>query len=338
MKSSVFRMASVGYAAENVKLGSDTLHVYPAELLPFVDGELTADGADETESMPDADGVVRESFVHITNTVKAKWLPFGGNQLTPPNVRRGMRLELWQSADNNDQYFWRYSGIDNHLMRLETVLFAFSNTRDESVTELTPDNSWFFEVSTHTKTITLQTNKNDGEPFAYTFQLDASYGRIVLKDDDGQVIVFDSPERRMRLLNKDGSYIDMEKTHLRIHTDDTIDMSTTDMTIDTKTLTANAQTAVFNFDDWTCNGASLLVNHPSVFSTIVTIQGLLSAIGGTMMTGSGGGGGAGVQVKSDVKVEGNTSTLGMLTNNGTNVGSTHRHTTTSPGLPTSTPF
>lgn len=338
MKTSVFRMVSVGYAAENLDLESDVLKVYPAELLPFADGELTGDYSEFTESMPDGDGVVKESFVHTSNTVSSKWLPFGGNQISPPNVRRGMRIELYQSADNNDQYYWRYSGIDNHLMRLETVIFAFSNTRDESTTKLTPENSWFLEVSTHTKTVTLQTNKSDGEPYAYTFQLDASYGRFVFKDDDGQIIEQDSPERRLYMTNKDGSYIDMEKTHLRVHTDDTIDMSTTDMTVDTTTLTANAKTAVFNFDDWTCNGSSLLVNHPSVFSTVVTIQGLLSAIGGTMMTGGGGGGGSGVQIQSNVDIQGNTATRGTLTNNGVNVGSSHVHASSAPGAPTSTPF
>ena len=337
MKTSAFRCVSVAYAAENLKLGSDTLEVYPAEMLPFVDGELTSEFDTFEESMPDADGVVKESFVHMTNTVSAKWLPFGGNQNTPPNIRRGMRLELYAVADLNDQYYWRYSGIDNHLMRLETVLWAFSNTRDESTTELNANNSWFVEISTHNKTITVQTNKSDGEPFSHTLQLDASYGRLVYKDDIGQVVEVDSPEHRIYMENTDGSYIDMEKTHLRVHTDDTIEMSTTDMEITTENLVAHAKSAIFNFDQWVCNGSSLLVNHPSVFSTVVTVQGLFSAIGGTMMTG-GGGSGAGVQIQSNVQVKGNTALLGLLTNNGVNVSSTHRHTGAQAGTPVSPPY
>lgn len=334
MKASVFRMVSVGYVASNLPLGETALEVYPAELLPFVDGELTSNVAEMTAAMKDGDGVDFQVKANYSNTVKAKWLPIGGNQLTAPNVRRGMRVELWQSSDDNNEYYWRYSGIDNYLMRLETIVWAFSNTRDESVTELTPDNSWYIEISTHTKTITLQTNKNDGEPFAYTFQLDAKNGNFIFKDDDGQEMHLQSKEKRLYAKNKDGSIVDINKKKINMFAQDEINAETKTMNIQTETFNATAKTAVFNFDNWICNGNTMTVAHQTTINNIATVMGLLTMAGGLAAI-PGGAGAPMASINIPLKATQPVETTSLLTNMGKIVGAPHTHVSGGPGSPTS---
>lgn len=336
MKFSAFRMVSVGYAAENLALDESELEVFPAELLPFTDGEISSETTRLTQTMRDGDGNEYSVTANLSNTIRAKWLPMGGNQITPPNIRRAMRVELWQSGDDAGEYYWRYSGIDNHLMRLETVVLAFSNTRDESVTALTADNSWYIEISTHSKAITVKTNKSDGEQYAYTFQIDAAGNQVTLEDDDGQTIKLDSKERRIFAVNKDQSIVDVNKTKIFVKSKDEINMDTKTMNIQTENLNATAKNAVFNFDNWICNGNTLQVNHMSTFTNLVNTLALLTMSGGfAAIPGGGGGSGAGGSITVPLKVVAPVDTTGPLMNNGKVVGSPHTHTSTSPGSPTS---
>lgn len=362
---SKFRPVSFGIAAENLKMGSKILEVMLVEWMPYADGEINADQTLNEVKGVTRDGTEYEASVVTANSVPAEWLPWGTNRVTPPNIRRGQRVMIYQFA-NSEKLWWTYMGLDSGLFKLETVVYMFSNTRDEEQTVLTPDNSYTIEVSTHTKQLTIRTNKSDGEPFAYTVQLNTKQGVFVCTDDVGNFIELDSEERKITAQNKDESYITIDKRQIKAFAADQIYMQSDDIQAHCKTFlveasetvivnagqsttltapetTINADTSMtVNTALWTLN-TPLMQNNVATtnFTGAVNIAGLATLSGGLAATPGAPGAAANISVPVNVTgatdITGAFSTTGTMTNNGINVGSTHTHIEQGDGAPVSPP-
>jgi hypothetical protein len=224
---------SVGIVAVNKLPSEHHVEVVPLETASFMEGELT-DFKDEYKgSGKDKDGRSFSHDIDLTLSVRAKWLPFcQGNRITPPDVRRGEHVMLYQLGDA-DEYYWVTLRQDKHLRRLETVIYSYSNNRDEDI-EDDPETTYWFEVSTHKKLIHLHTSKNDKEPFTYDVQINTKDGRIIVEDDDMNYLFLDSKERHWRIHNKDETYIELDKRIINMHSHDEINMTTTKYTLTAK--------------------------------------------------------------------------------------------------------
>lgn len=292
MQPSLFHIYSIGRAAVNKKRSSVTLEILPIEKMSYVDGEIV-DNIDETEiEGEDAFGIKYKDKVQTSNTIEASWLPFGSNRRTPPDIRRGERVLIWRYGDA-DAFYWTTTGLDDYLRRLETVIWCFSNTKDESVKQLTPENSWYFEVSTHDKTITLKTNTSDGEAVSYAMQFDINKGLFVLQDDLGNYIKLDSFNKLIVLKNSDESILALNKTAIEGSSKESISFKTKNYSLQSEVSAVNSKTMTFK-------GTSLGI----------TAQ--------TSVTGK-------TSIAGNTNIQGNTAVTGNLTNNGTNVGNTHTH-------------
>lgn len=214
---SLLRVISVGVAAENKLLNSRVVEVVLSEQQSFINGEIKSDFKTETAKGVDAYGNPFEVTVNLANTVSATWFGDGTNRATPPDLRRGDRVEILQYAEV-DKFYWRARPLPGTSTRkLETVTHFFSNTQDESDNTPSAANSWFQEVSTHNKTWTTKTNKNDGEAYEYTQQIDAKNGNVVLSADDvGNYVQMNSKDSIIELVNAMGSFLhlDQGKAHL----------------------------------------------------------------------------------------------------------------------------
>lgn len=204
---------SIARAAMNIDDSNPKLEVIPLEDLGYVDGEITTDKQKIEVQGQDHSGNVFNVAIDTSNTILATWLPLGTNRLTVPHIRRGERVLLWQYGDV-DEYYWTPLGWDDNIRKLETVVFAFSNTKDESVQTLTVDNTYFIEVSTHTKQITVSTSKSDGEAYAYTVQINAKEGNVIVTDDADNFIQLESKPQRILLHNGAGTYHELEGPNL----------------------------------------------------------------------------------------------------------------------------
>lgn len=211
---SLLRPWSFGYAAQNKALDSYMLEVVPTEKLPYLDGELTADTFSVEDQGIDSSDETYTSKVDSSNCVPCKWLPFGSNRLYPPDVRRGERVQIYRFGDT-DEYYWKELGLDDGLRKLETVVYVFSNNRNETINVITPENSYSIEVSTHKKHMTIRTTKSDGEPYAYIAQINTAEGAFTVTDDIGNYMQIDSSERLVQLVNADGSYHKVHKKDLK---------------------------------------------------------------------------------------------------------------------------
>lgn len=322
MSKSLFHICGVGYAAENKKQSTVLLEVYMPELSGYVDGEITADKEVVEVSGEDAFGNAYTVKCASSNSIQATWIPFGSNRKTAPDIRRGERVVVYRYADT-DMYYWGETGLDEHLRRLETVIYTFSNTKDESVKELTPDNSWYVEFSTHKKMITLKTNKSDGENVEYGFQFDINKGLVVLADDLGNYFELDSFNRVLTLKNADESLLTIDKTNILMSSSDSIALKTKAYTLDCTTTAVTASTATLKASTYGITAITSIKGNTDVLGTFGVVGATAFSGGGFSLTGSGA-------------ITGNVTIDGTLLNNNINVGSTHKHTT--PHGVSSTPY
>ena len=196
---SAYVLYSLGVVAENKLLSSDMIFVTPQEDFPFLTGALKETREDITVKSVDSQGTTTESTATASSTIEAKWMQDGSNRRTPPDVRRGEAVKIYRQGDS-DIYWWQPLGTGDNLRRLETVIWAVSDIPEgDKEVPLTPENQYALEVSTHTKTITLTTAKSNGEPFAYTIQVNAADGKVIITDDVDNYIFLDSNESMIEL-------------------------------------------------------------------------------------------------------------------------------------------
>lgn len=208
---SQFRLYSVGIVAENKPRSTNDLLVIPIEIFPLLTGTLGTEDEVIEDQFKDFSG--KEYTVKVTarQSLRCKWLPWGSNVATSPDVRVGERVFIYRFADA-DEFYWVDSGLDSQLRRLETVAWLFSaDPNGTSDDPRSAENSYLFEVSTHDKLITLKTTALNGEPFEYTFQFNTGEGRVTLADNDGNYIEFNSTETSITFENREGTRISLDK-------------------------------------------------------------------------------------------------------------------------------
>jgi hypothetical protein len=217
-----FQPYSIGIASANKHLDSDILYVVPIEVTPYGEGEIDSEIEQFEGKGKDRHEEDYEVSVNHDSSVEALWLRNGHtNRRTPPDVRRGERVMLYRHSDSG-ALFWDSMGMDDHLRKLETVIYTWSDTQDEAKNSTDPDQCYQFEVCTHTKQLTLQTVKADEEPYAYTYQFNTGEGIVLLTDDVKNFFQLDSPETCWTIKNKDGSYGEWNKREIMQYGPDSV--------------------------------------------------------------------------------------------------------------------
>lgn len=220
--TSNLRLVSLGKVAENKPMSSNKILVIPIEPLSMLDGELKSNPTKIISSGLDAQGKNYETSVLSDNAVEAEWYPAGdGNRLSSPDVRRGERVELYQYADT-DKFYWKAVGADSDKRKLETAVWGFSGTQDESKDSTDKENLYWFEVSTHNGTITLHTSKQNGEFTTYAIQINAKEGRILIADDLGNEIDFNSKDTCIQIKNADNTNFELNKQDINLECEGTL--------------------------------------------------------------------------------------------------------------------
>lgn len=242
---SKLRFYSIGLVAANKALNSKEIEVCPVEELPMLDGELSDATQLHQASGVNASGQDYSSQVKMANSIKAMWLPFcDAQRLTAPDVRRGETVVIYQIADA-DRFYWTTLKNDNKLRKLETVVWAFSGTKKEG-DDLTPETSYFFEVSTHKKLITLHTSQADGEAYGYDIQINPKESKIVIIDTAGNKLFLNTPEQQWHVENSAGAFVDITKKVITISAADKIEMDTKDWIVNSTNATTNTTTSTIN--------------------------------------------------------------------------------------------
>ena len=148
--------------------------------------------------------------VKSSNVIIADYMDILPNILYPPFVKKGEDVIILQYKDE-DKFYWLPLGFKRKLHTQEVFRLFVSNVPDNSEPEEpNSSNSYFIELDTlFKKRILVKTSKRDGEPYEYTFRLDASQSVAEIKDDNGNSIVIDSLNRRVRLANTTGNFFEL---------------------------------------------------------------------------------------------------------------------------------
>lgn len=296
MSLSKLQPYSLGLVSANKPLKSMIIEVTPVEDFPMLNGEITDNIEKYTSTSTDAAGSTKKTEVSTTASIKATWLPIhNSNRKTAPDVRRGETVMIYRFADT-DKYWWNTLFDDIKLRRLETVIYAFSNNRDENVPD-TAESTYFLEVSTHTKTVHFHTSKNDGEPFMYDIQINAKDGIITITDDAENFIILNSRDKRITAHNGDESIVDIDKTNITISCSDTLTMNCKDWRVNASD--SNLKTS----GSMTIESGSNTVKGPTNFTDPVTFE--------SGFTSSNGGGLAST-MNGDMNVNGDVTVVNLV--------------------------
>ena len=215
---------SLGYAVQNLTPGQRVLEVMPVEHTTGVDGEITSTVEKIELQGVDPDGQQYSTAVSSSTGIPCTWLPFGSNRLTPPDIRRKERVLIYRFADE-DKYYWKELGLDDAMRRLETVIYFWNgNPNTDGEDEINIDNCYYFEVSPRTGNVTFQTSKANGEPYRYTFQIDAQEGRWTATDDIDNFVEVESAAALIRLHNSMGTYMELSKKNFNLFAPDSATM------------------------------------------------------------------------------------------------------------------
>lgn len=223
--ASMFRSVAIGVVTENKRMsdpaGSSAVEkrfsrivmVTPTELNPFLDSEIASNQQEMIFGGTRNDGQQYQGTLTVDVPIETTWLPSGTNRISPPDVRRGERVEIFQASDE-DKYYWRLLGLDDNLRKLETVVFAISATADEGKTQLDFDSCYFMEWSSHTQSITVQTSQSNGEVVGFQARFDMKEGTFAVQDTFSNYLRLDSVNTVWTMQNASGTYVKLEKENL----------------------------------------------------------------------------------------------------------------------------
>lgn len=323
-KFSQFKLYSMGLVAENKPRDTSDVLAIPIEILPLLSGGLAVE--DEIIEDQFKDFYEKEYTVKVKarQALTCKWLPWGSNRATAPDVRRGERVFIYRFADA-DEYYWVDSGLDAHLRRLETVAWLFSaDPNGTSDDPRTAENSYLFEVSTHDKLITLKTTALNGEPFEYTFQFNTGEGRVTLADNDGNYIEFNSTETSITFENREGTKITLDKQNIFAFAPNDISVEAVENILlkcknYTQTIGENYTSNVENAITITSATYSLKADSVLTETDDFKVDSPTSAFTGQVAVGSisvapgSKGGDGGLNVQGNMTLGGNANVTGKIT-------------------------
>lgn len=198
---------SVGIVAVDKGRSTAIIEVTLAEVSPFIDGEITDNAEVSSVKGVASSGKAFDVNLRSTVTVKARWLPFGTNRATPSDVRRGMKVRVFQFGDE-DEYYWSEMGDDPNLYKLETVVYKWSgNGQEDTPNDAT--NSYYFEINTHDGVVAFHTSDSNGEFGVWDVQINTKESILVIRDSLANFITMETQTGHIEAQNFKGTYFKM---------------------------------------------------------------------------------------------------------------------------------
>ena len=298
MFTSKFRIVSLGYVCKDKERNSLLVECWPAEIIPTYEGKLNSEAETWVTEGVNMSGSQFKLKVKCTESLKCEWLPETQRE-TPPDVRVGERVLIWQYA-NSDRYWWTSMGLDDHLRRGEQIKYRFSDLPASETRDITPEDYVQLDVNTYEGYIHLRTSQANNEPFLHELRLNFAEGVLRYNDDIGNEVFVDSAENHIKLVNADESMLELNKENLNAQVNDsmsfiaenTISFECTDFKIKCKTYlndsdeyTANTTKYALNTDTLAIECATGTITGKIAFSDPVSFGASTSFAGAAEFAG-----------------------------------------------------
>ena len=262
-KDSKIKIYSLGYAGANLSFGERELEVIPIEDLDQLDGEVN-DMLGELEATGvDKDENTFATKQTVANTIKASYLPLASHRPFPSLIRRGERVLIWRVADT-DKYYWTEMGLDDTTRRKDIYTLLVSNSPNEGEHSRHYKTAYYLEINTVDKHVTIQTNKNDGEQYAYLLQLNPGGGTATICDDAGNFFQLESKANKLSLQNAMGSTIGIENDKGWFKAAQSLDFETKNFNVKCSNYTVNASAYSVKSSKYSVNASSFTHNGKNI--------------------------------------------------------------------------
>ena len=233
----------VGTVASTKNTNTGEIMVHLPSQSPMADGRIVANVEQKQESGLNARGETETSTVMVSNTVPAVWNSFGeANRKTPPDVREGSKVALYQVSGQN-QYYWTTSGFNSETFRMETIVWGYqSNPAVAADTPFDVNNFYTVQVDTRTGCMSARTTQNNGEKSAFDVRIDGGNGRVDLGGSNGSVFSLDDANQTLTYANKPGLVLRADKKKFGLYAPDSISLSADEkITLFTKVINIQCQ-------------------------------------------------------------------------------------------------
>lgn len=245
----------IGIVAENKPRDTDIVEVWPLEIIPEFNDDVTPATEDYVVTAVDCLHQPYKVTLKRGATIPCTWIR-ETNRKTSPDVRRGERVEIYRVGDS-EQYYWRSCGRDDHLRRLETIIITASDIPVNDNSELDDTNTWSIELNTHEGHLTIRTTMSNGEVAAWTIQADGADGKFTVEDQKGNHVFIDSPNDHIQLKNAAESFLELNKKNITAECLETFRLKCKDAVIDTQTTKwTNAKSWALDTDTYTVNAGA----------------------------------------------------------------------------------
>lgn len=199
-----------GIAAEDLKRGEVELQVIVSSITPNASGKLEAVSEKATVEFTNVNGKTSYANVVTSNTITARYQGLS-NFPYPPMVRKGEQLLITQIGDS-DVYYWQSEGRDREIRTTDVLRMEVGAA--PSFSEKTDKNTYFLELNSIDQTFTIKTSKDNGERFIYEIKIDSKSNRVTICDDVGNVIMLDSLNTVISLVNGLSSTVVLDKENV----------------------------------------------------------------------------------------------------------------------------
>lgn len=273
---SIHRFISMGIVELNKKRGTGMVYVTPIELVPEISDDI--DGSVNDKIAKGIDPLTDTTYRVSVSYGKAMWCKWYGetNRKTAPDVRRGERVLIWQVGDS-DVYYWQSLGRDDHLRRLETVVWTFNANPNNDDKMPSDEDTWSMEINTHDGHATFRTTMKNNEKAMWTTQYNMAKGYFSHEDEKGNVVYIDSVNTDMMFRNADDTFIQLYKDKINLETVtwnakiDTFNVEAKDINITTNTMDVRCSNSLLGTigGELGINAGSIKVKGPVIFNDFV---------------------------------------------------------------------
>lgn len=190
-----FKLFCIGTVMTDLITGNEPIDIMPHELITNVEGDI-GERENVSKTVNTSEGKVHNINLDKGSVITAVWLSNNSNRVTPPNVRKGEKVEVYRYGDS-DKYYWKTMSPELDLRKLEHVKYVFVNDSSQDLVQIDDSNCYSFTVSTLNKFIKIHTADNNGELTTYDLEIDTKEGRVKLLDGKGNYAELDSAQDEM---------------------------------------------------------------------------------------------------------------------------------------------
>lgn len=225
----------LGYVVADKVEDSYEIEVYPVEVIPTAEGDLSQKDSSSL-SIQDSQGNNVAVKYDKSNSIPCTWYPNGEqNRITAPDVCKGDIVEIYTFGET-DEYFWCVYSHNQALRKREKVLYYFSN---KAGTGGDSTQGYFLLVDTINKTVHFHTANNDGEACGYDLLFNTKEGQLSLSDTFNNSIILNSVEGKLTISTNEKIILNTKDATLNceraiVNATDKCNINTGTMTIKSK--------------------------------------------------------------------------------------------------------